>query len=160
MSTEPDQSFLTRHGNLLISSFQRQTGQMLPGSGAANNINSEQLYHAPYAVVSHDTRAVPVFNYGNRTALTLFELSWNQFTQLPSYKSAEPSSRDERERLLLEVSRNGFIDDYRGIRISASGKRFRIEAAVVWDVIDSRNVHVGQAALLKRWTFLEREESV
>lgn len=130
----------------------------MPASAEGKAINPTQLFDAPFALVSHGTQDIPIFNYGNRAALALFELSWQEFTQLPSYKSAEAVSQSERDRLLLEVSQNGFIDNYQGIRISASGKRFKIEDAIVWNLVDSSNAHIGQAALLTRWTFLRSSE--
>jgi hypothetical protein len=45
------------------------------------------------------------------------------------------------------VGRDGFIDDYAGTRISATGRRFRIERAVVWNLIDAAGVRHGQAAM-------------
>ena len=92
------------------------------------------------------------FNYGNAAALRLFEMTWAEFTALPSRLSAEPTHRDERARLLDTVARQGFIDDYRGIRISKSGARFTIEQATVWNVIDDSGTLVGQAATFSAWT--------
>ena len=56
---------------------------------------------------------------------------------------------------LARVSRDGYIDDYRGVRISATGKRFMIEEAVVWNLIDAAGGHHGQAATFSRWQLLE-----
>lgn len=108
----------------------------------------------PFAVVSHDTGHDPVFNYANQAALQLFEMSWEQFTVLPSRLSAEPMLREERERLLQRVAESGFIDDYRSIRISASGKRFLICNATVWNLLDDQGRPYGQAALLREWQAL------
>jgi MEKHLA domain len=81
-----------------------------------------QLFHAPFAVVSHDTASDPVFNYANLKALELFELSWQHFTCLPSRLSAEPFNQAERDRLLAEVTEKGYIDHYQGVRISSTGQ--------------------------------------
>ena len=40
----------------------------------------------------------------------------------------------------------GFIRDYAGVRIAASGRRFRIDDAVVWNLVDADGVRHGQAA--------------
>jgi hypothetical protein len=93
-----------------------------------------------------------VFNYGNRAALELFEMSWRDFVALPSRESAEPVNREERRKLLDRVSSHGFVDDYRGVRISSTGRRFRIEEATVWNVLDESNVYRGQAAVIFRWS--------
>jgi hypothetical protein len=60
--------------------------------------------------------------------------------------------RDERTRLLERTSRDGYVDDYAGIRISRSGKRFRIEQAIVWNLVDGDGHRRGQAATFDRWT--------
>ena len=72
----------------------------------------------------------------------------------PSRLTAEPVHRDERARLLERTTRQGFVDDYAGVRISRSGKRFRIEQAIVWNVLDGEGRIHGQAATFDRWTRL------
>lgn len=117
----------------------------------------EALWSAPGAIVAHGTEPDPIFFFGNATALRLFEMSFADFTKLPSRLSAEPLLREERAALLERVTRDGFIADYTGVRISASGKRFRIERAVVWNLIDSRGMVQGQAAAFDRWTPIEEQ---
>jgi len=46
----------------------------------------------------------------------------------------------------------GPVDDYSGIRISQSGRRFRIEQAIVWNLIDAAGHLCGQAATFDTWT--------
>ena len=154
---EPGQKndYLAEHAELLISSYHRLTGKDLVKKGLPDTEKYRALYDAPYAVVSHGTEDDPVFNYGNRTALSLFQMQWQEFTTLPSRKSAEPQNRAERERLLTRVTQDGFIDDYRGIRISSTGKRFWIEDATVWNLVNGNGVYCGQAAVFHRWMALE-----
>ncbi len=110
------------------------------------------LWKARTVIVAHGTESDPVFFYGNRQALDLFEMEWAAFVQMPSRLSAEPLLREERSRVLDRVGRDGFISDYAGIRISSSGKRFRIERAVVWNLIDACGMCHGQAAAFDHWT--------
>jgi hypothetical protein len=154
---EPGQKndYLGEHAELLISSYHRLTGKYLVKKGLSGTEKYRALYDAPYAIVSHGTEDDPVFNYGNRTALTVFQMEWQEFTTLPSRKSAEPQNRAERERLLTRVTQDGFIDDYRGIRISSTGKRFWIEDATVWNLVNEKGVYCGQAAVFHRWEALE-----
>ena len=81
-------------------------------------------------------------------------MSWDEFTRTPSRLTAEAPNREERARLLNAVTTLGFIDDYSGIRISKTGRRFRIEQATVWNLLDERENYVGQAAMFSRWEFL------
>lgn len=88
-------------------------------------------------------------------ALERFELSVERFSGMPSRLSAEPLLRDERQALLARVTSHGFIDDYAGVRISASGRRFRIREATVWNLVDAGGVAHGQAAAFARWDLLD-----
>jgi hypothetical protein len=56
--------------------------------------------------------------------------------------------------LLTAVTQQGYIDDYSGIRISRTGRRFRILQATVWNLIDAHDRYAGQAASFDRWEFL------
>ena len=142
------------HTQLLARSFSKWTGHdLLPGlfnpAGLARNI-----FHAPFALVSHGTEADPVLNYGNQTALALWEMSWEELTRTPSRLTAEAPNRAERARLLAQVTERGFIDDYSGVRISRTGRRFRIVRAMVWNLVTAAGVPCGQAAMFHEWDFL------
>lgn len=147
---------------LIASSYFRLTGRsLLPASGASTSAVSasdgnlaEALWSAPYAILAHGTEDDPLFFYANRQALTLFELTPQQLMTMPSRFSAEPVKREERAALLARVTQNGFIDDYSGIRISSSGKRFRIQQATVWNLLDEEGVNHGQAATFAHWEFI------
>ena len=153
----PENNYQSEHVDLLIESYRHWTNKDLVKIQYPEESIYYNLYYAPYGVVSHNTDNSPVFNYGNQTALRLFEMSWDSFIKLESKKSAEPVNRDERERLLSQVKEHGYIDNYQGIRISSSGKRFVIENALVWNLIDHRGDYHGQAALFSNWTELPRD---
>lgn len=142
------------HADLLIASYRKWTGRDLIRLEGDESKCAHALFTAPFAVVSHGVGSDPVFSYGNCTALQLFELNWQQFVKLPSRRSAEPLERSERARLLAAVSAQGYIDDYSGVRISATGTRFRIERATVWNLVDEDGAHCGQAACFTTWTML------
>lgn len=139
---------------LLNRSLKQWTGRdLLPGRFSDRDL-AEQVFHAPFVLVSHGSEADPILNYGNQTALTLWEMAWPELTRTPSRLTAEAPNREERARLLAAVTRQGFIDDYSGIRISQSGRRFRIAQATVWNLLDARGNFAGQAAQFSRWEFL------
>lgn len=147
----PANQFLPAHAALLIRSYRHWTGRDLlpPATDVAR-----ELYEAPFVVLSHDTAPDPLFTYANRTAQTLFEMTWPKIVGLPSRYSAEAPAREERERLLARVAAHGFIDDYAGVRVSASGKRFQVRNATVWNLIDEAGRVVGQAACFAAWVAL------
>lgn len=128
---------------LIASSFERLVGRPLV---APSDDVVAALWHAPRAILAHGTEADPLFFFGNRYALDAFEYDLDQFLGTPSRYSAEAPLREERQALLDRVSRDGFIDDYSGIRITATGRRFRIEGAIVWTLIDAEGTRHGQAA--------------
>ena len=137
---------------LIAESYRRLTGRPLldrPSPSPAD------LWTAPFVLLAHGTQADPIFFYGDRLALELFELTAEAFLLTPSRLSAEADDRGERERLLDQVRRRGYIDDYAGVRVSASGRRFRIEQATVWNLIDADGALHGQAARFERWTRLD-----
>lgn len=142
-----------KHVELLADSYRRLLGRQLWPAGEHENLG-EQLFHADFALLSHNTDADPLFNYANRRALELFEFSWSELIGLPSRFSAEPVNRQQREQLLAQVTRYGYIDHYRGVRIAQSGRRFMIRDAVVWNLVDQFGNYQGQAACFGDWEFL------
>ncbi|MFH7244952.1 MAG: MEKHLA domain-containing protein [Spirulina sp.] len=153
----PDFSNLAEHGNRLCQSFRRLLGGDLIDPLLSGMAAAQALYDAPFVLVSHGTEADPIFNYANRTAQRLFEFSWEEFTALPSRLSAELPNRAERDRLLAEVTQQGYIRNYAGVRIAKSGRRFTIQNAIVWNVTDDAGNPYGQAAMFHQWQYLEEE---
>ena len=150
---DPDNQFLPIEARLILDSYQHFLGK--PCFESVSLINTAQmLYEAPFAVVAHDTQADPIFGYANRMVQNAFEMNWAEITSIPSRQSAEPVLQDERQALLQRVQQFGFIDDYSGIRISKTGKRFWIRNATVWNLIDVNGVRVGQAARFDHWDYL------
>lgn len=147
--------FAVAHTQILVRCFQRLTAHdLVAGSVPALEL-SEKLFHAPFVLVSHGTQADPVLNYGNQAALTLWEMSWDEFTRTPSRLTAEAPNRGERARLLAAVTSRGFIDDYSGVRISKTGRRFEISQATVWNLHSPEGTFYGQAAMFREWRFLQ-----
>ncbi len=150
----PANAWLGGHIALLVQNYQTLLAKSLPANPQFGKSLAEQLFHAPFALLSHNTDPDPLFNYANKTALELFELNWPQLVKMPSRLSAEPVNRKERERLLAQVSEKGFIDNYQGVRISRTGRRFLIRNAVVWNLFDQGGQYQGQAACFNEWEFL------
>jgi len=149
-----DEDFIVTHSTLIADSFKRWTGRYLVPPGLSGEETAQAMMKAPFVIASTDTSADPVLNYGNRTALGLWELSWSEFTKTPGRNTAEPMEREARARFLDEVKRNGFVDHYTGIRISSQGRRFRIDRATVWNLIDDNAQFKGQAVFFKEWKYI------
>jgi hypothetical protein len=131
---------------LLAQSFQRLAGRAL-----------HDIWTLPQPLVSHGTEADPVFRYANAAALTLWEMDWDSFTRLPSRLSAQddPDIQIDRARYLAEAAARGWVENYQGIRISSTGRRFRIAETILWTVTDAQGLRHGQAALIGRVDLLD-----
>jgi len=147
-----ENNFLTPHAQLMYSSFEKLLGY--PLINATAELLAQNLFEAPFALLSHTNDSEPLLNYANLTALKLFELEWQQLITLPSKYSAETVNQLERKKLLDQVSLVGFINNYSGIRISSTGKRFLIQRAIVWNLNDAKGIYQGQAACFSTWNFL------
>lgn len=156
MSLPVARNLLEEPTQLVLENYRRHFGRDLVvirnGETAV-----DALFHAPRVVLSAlgPPGSDHVFNYANRAGLQLFEYSWEQLIGQPSSASAEPVHREERRRFLDEVGRRGFIEDYSGIRITRTGRRFRIEQATVFNLLDSDGDHLGQAATFADWEPLD-----
>ncbi|MFM8479503.1 MAG: MEKHLA domain-containing protein, partial [Planctomycetaceae bacterium] len=147
------------HTQVLLDSFQKYLGRELITRSDDPEDEARRLFEAPFVVVSHGTQDDPVLNYGNRAALSLWEMDAATLTSMPSRLTAEPMHRDERAEMMARALRDGYVDDYQGIRISSSGKRFHISQAIIWNLVNLSGQRVGQAATFSRWTPVESPAS-
>lgn len=139
---------------LLLNSFCHWVGRDLLERVGDSDYQAHALFQSPFVVVSHGMDEDPLLNYGNQVALELWELTWEQLVMTPSRLTAEPINRAEREWMLEQARTHGYLDTYRGVRISSTGRRFLVENAVVWNVVDAGGQRVGQAATFAQWTWL------
>jgi hypothetical protein len=138
----------------VLRSYEALTGRVLLARlhGESAGEYGLRAYEAPFVLLAHNGEADPRFVYANRRAQQVFERSWEDLVGLPSRYSAEPDERDARENLLMTVRRHGYCDDYGGVRVAASGRRFRIQGATVWNVLNEDGYRVGQAATFAEWS--------
>lgn len=135
--------------DLLTGSYRKLLDRPLVPADISATDGPRWLYEtAPFGLLAHNREVDPVFVYGNRAAQRRFGYDWDELTALPSRLSAEAPVREERERLLQQVSRDGFAENYRSIRVTKSGERFWIENVTVWQLIDEKGALHGQAARL------------
>lgn len=137
---------------LLLDSYSHWIGKDLIDRTPNAKQQARLLFEASFVVVSHGVEPDPILNYGNQTALDLWELSWDQFIKTPSRLTAEPDDRAERGSMLERAKLNGYFDGYQGVRISSTGRRFLVEQALIWNVIDPAGSPIGQAATFSQWS--------
>lgn len=143
-------SFYATQAQLLASTYKNYTGKPLLEHSPHPTI--EELFAAPLIILSHGAEEDPLFNFSSQQGLDLFGYSFEEFIHLPSRKSAEMVEREERAKLLAQVTAHGFVADYRGVRIAANGKRFYIENAVVWNLVGDQGLYHGQAAAFSNYS--------
>jgi hypothetical protein len=89
---DPEERIVTQSAGarlaLMAESFVRLTGETLV---EASPSLAQALWSAPRAIVAHGTEADPIFFYGNRMALDLFEMSATDFLRLP--RACQPRRR-------------------------------------------------------------------
>lgn len=153
MTAVKSEDALARQVTLMAKSYERLLGKPLLPSFPTPTV--DQLWAADFALLSHGTEEDPIFNYANQLALTLFERSFEEFTKLPSRLSSKRVVDEDRIRLLERVTQQGYIDNYTGIRVSASGRLFEINDAVVWNLHDDDGDYRGQAAKISAWHYVD-----
>ena len=151
----PANRYQVEHAERLRHTFHALTGHDLIDPTLSPEAAAEALFHAPFVILSHNAAADPILTYGNRAALELFALTWEKLIQMPLRLTAEAPNRAERARLLAEVTTRGFIDDYSGVRIARTGRRFLIQRATVWNLTDDQGRLCGQAATFREWRYVE-----
>lgn len=145
---------IIRHSLRLNNSFVHWTGSGLTDAQLSPEELAKCLFHAPFVLLSHGTEPDPILNYANQTGLDLWETNWSELTHMPSRLTAEPSERKDRAQLLHQATQKGYLAHYQGIRISITGRRFAIENAEIWDILDEQGQKCGQAAKFSDWQYL------
>jgi len=155
------QKELLQHIQLLLYSFHHWTAddliQILSNDSPEEIANL--LFNANFIVVSHGSEADPIFNYGNQKALDLWQMDWQTFTSTPSRYTVEPMEHEDREQLLAQAKSQGYVSNYRGIRIASNGDRFYINNVILWNVVDKEGKLWGQAATFHNWEAIAQKSS-
>jgi hypothetical protein len=147
-----DENFILSHSELIAGSFKKWLGRYLVPPGLSREETALAMMKAPFVIASTDTQTDPVLNYGNRTALGLWELSWSEFTATPGRHTAEPLEREARAHFMEEEKRNGFGDNYR-VFVSR-WKTFQNQPGPLWWNLIDEDENKGQAVMFKEWSYL------
>jgi len=111
------------------------------------------LFNAPLAILSHDVvlkngKRDNIYNYANKTALRLFERSFEEQIGLPSSKSTrgEDSPQGERNNILAQCLSEGRAK-FDTVRYSATGKVVPLCGALLFNLFNRSGVYCGQAVI-------------
>lgn len=137
----------------ILRSHERAFGRpLLPGSDSAHA--AQDLFSADAVVLAHNGSADPCLIYANAAALQLWERRWAEMIGMPSRLTAEPQERADRARMLASALQQHASEGYSGVRISQSGRRFRIHNARLWTLWGPGDQPCGQAAAFSDWWWL------
>lgn len=139
---------------LILNSYKKLLGKELIDRTGTELEQSQRLFYTPFVVYSHGTETDPIYNYANQIGLDLWEMNWDEFCKTPSRTTTEPLLREERQKLLDETAKNGYCTNYQGVRISRTGKRYKISDITVWNLTDDDQNYCGQAATFSQWILL------
>ena len=140
--------------HFMNESFKRWTDQYLIDPHHQPEEFSRLLYFAPFVVFAVSNHPDPRFSYANESSQKLFLYNWNEFTALPSTTPIEPSDFPQSQRMLDECSSQGFSKAFEGIRITSTGKRFKIGRTILWNIIDDSGRKIGKAVVFNKWEFI------
>lgn len=141
-----DDELRTRAG-WILRSYRRWAGEdLIDGASDDEDAQARALFDAPVAVLAHDRRDDPLCIYANAAALAAFELPIEDAPAFPTRRTAEPDARAERSVALAGVDDAGLVRGYSGVRVSTSGRRFRLNDGRIWTVLDDDGRRIGQAA--------------
>ncbi|CAM9270656.1 unnamed protein product, partial [Discosporangium mesarthrocarpum] len=137
---------------LILNSYQRTYGKELIERSDSPVDEAIRVAKEQCAVISHDflrDRSDPIYIYGNLKVLDLFEYTWEEFTNLPSRLCVATEEEGLLRRRFLDSTRSGTSDGERchGVRVSRTGKLFRITDVLLWNLEDKEGAIVGQAAV-------------
>ena len=149
-----ENSYLKDYIYLITNSLKKLANIEIVDSSLSLEEQAKQVFNSEYVLLAHNASNEPIFNYANQTALSLFEMPWEEFTNMPSKYSAETDERGKREKFIADVAEKGYSKNYSGIRISKTGRRFEIKNVILWNVYDSENNRIGQAALFDEYNYL------
>jgi hypothetical protein len=150
--------FIIQQSTAILTCFEITTGQCLRARlgismQAENEVLAKCLFEAPAAILSHDVvsengKRDNVYNYANKAALTVFERSFEEQTQLASSKSAESNSsrQENRNSLLAQCLAKGSVV-FSTQRTSATGKTVELNNAILFNLFDEAGVYAGQAVV-------------
>jgi MEKHLA domain len=143
----PENNYQQEHVLIMLENLKRSTGQdLIEKYGFSLDTLGAQVFNANFYILSHDHAADPILTYGNDRVLKQWEVSWAELTTMYSRDTAKPVDRSARLAIMEQVNLNNYISNYSGVRVSKTGKEFKILDATVWNLFDNDGSSYGQAA--------------
>jgi hypothetical protein len=151
LENEFQDAFMAR----VVDSFLRVTGMSLTAqTGIDSSSLGRGIYFGDFALLCHRGDDGAVLNYANAFAQHLWDADWDTLVSMPSVATAPPEAVASRAKLMDKVARDNFVADYGGVRVSRTGRLFRIKNATVWRLLDETGGAFGVGAYFRDYEFL------
>lgn len=145
-----DNNYHTEHISIMLENLKKWTGfDLIEEYGFSLDTLGEQVFNADFYLLSHDIAPDPILNYGNNRVLKLWEVSWEELTNMHSRDTAKSVDRSARAAIMEQVKAHNYISGYSGLRVSKTGEEFKILDGIVWNLFASNGDFYGQAAWFK-----------
>lgn len=148
-----------KYCKLIAASYHHFTGlEIVPDYKSLSDLElAQRIFDADFALVSHNQNKI--FCFANNSALNLWETNWSNFTKMASTKSApdDDATQNERNNLLNEAFKKGYVDNYQGVRKSTKGNLFEIKNTTLFNVLDEDKNIIGQAALIQEVLHIDKK---
>jgi MEKHLA domain len=140
------------HISIVLENLHRWTGRdLIQDYGFSLATLGAQVFDADFYLLSHNIDPDPILNYGNRRVLELWEISWAELTRMHSRETAKSSDRASRSTLMQQVAAQNYVSGYSGVRVSKTGREFRILDVTIWNLFTRDGHPYGQAAWFKHY---------
>jgi hypothetical protein len=152
----PTNDYHQEHLAIVLENLLQITGvDLIQEYGFSLDNLGVQILDADFYLLSHDCGADPLLNYGNRRVLELWEISWAELTQMHSRETAKSSDRASRSAVMQQVAAQNYVTGYSGVRISKTGREFRILDVTIWNLFTRDGQAYGQAAWFKNYESID-----
>jgi hypothetical protein len=150
-----DNSYHKDHVLLMLDNLKRWTSyDLVQDAGFSQENLGEQIFNSNLYILSHNGAPDPILNYGNKKVLELWEVSWEELTSMYARNTAKLDDQQAREDMMRKAKEQNYVSNYNGIRISKTGREFRILEGTIWNLFTNNGNPYGQAAWFKKVEFL------
>jgi MEKHLA domain len=151
----PGNDYYREHLLVILENLQQFVGvDLIREYGFSVDKLGEQIFDADFYLLSHNCAADPILNYGNHRVLELWEISWTELTKMHSRETAKSSDRASRSAIMQQVAAQNYVRGYSGVRVSKTGREFRILDVTIWNLFTRDGKFYGQAAWFKNYEWI------
>jgi MEKHLA domain len=135
------------HVLMMLENLQRWTGyDLMKEYGFSLDTLGAEVFNADFYILSHNNATDPILNYGNKQVLDLWEVSWEELTTMHSKDTTKPVDRQARSVMMEQAKIHNYVNGYSGVRVSKTGKEFKILDGTIWNLFVNNDEPYGQAA--------------